>query len=210
MSKISKITVDGVTYDVQDAELTEIVNELKDKVEAGGGSVAEVLEYKTIADTIYVAGRGTVKGSSIVIPDYYEGKPVRGLLDTAFNGDTEITSFTLGNYITFVPEEVIAGMPNLQELYWNGQCTPKFVDVYYKGYDWDYNTSLRWFVGNQGGELEVYTIGDIYNGEVTHDAGPSGNMLPKYRQVCTYVDMYNEEFPDSPISYDLVVDSDPA
>ena len=167
------------------------------------------LAYRPSSDGTYyiVTGRGTVKGSSIVIPSHHDGKPVAGILSTTFNGDAEVTSLTLGNYITYVPEECIEGMPNLQELYWNGHCSQEFLEIWFSGDDWtNIYADIRWFVHVQGAEWNVYAIGTIEGGEISSDFGPSGNILPRYKEVCGKIDDYNEEYGES-CDHSLVVDA---
>ena len=120
-NKIEQITVDGVVYDIKDRELAAEVEELKNIIPS-----VEQLSYEVSADGDYyiVTGKGTVKGSEIIIPDIYEGKPVKEVGVKAFNEDETITKITVGKYITYVGGGAF-NCPNLTELYFT--MTPNIM-----------------------------------------------------------------------------------
>lgn len=55
-------------------------------------------DYITPVDEFYiVSGRGTCTDKTIVVPETYEGKPVKGFGERAFFGDADVEGFILPN-----------------------------------------------------------------------------------------------------------------
>ncbi|MBQ8528501.1 MAG: hypothetical protein IJ459_02060 [Clostridia bacterium] len=112
----SKLRIGSKEYNIADEGARNHVGYVESSDAAGAPSLA----YELSADGTYyiVTGRGTVKGSEIIIPDTYEGKPVREVAVKAFYGDEEITKITVGANVTYIGGGAIV-CPNLAELYFN-------------------------------------------------------------------------------------------
>ncbi|MGL4982722.1 MAG: leucine-rich repeat protein [Treponemataceae bacterium] len=54
------------------------------------------LAYELVNDVYHVVGRGSITGSSIVVPETHNGLPVTAIRERAFSDDTSITSVTIG------------------------------------------------------------------------------------------------------------------
>jgi len=69
----------------------------------------ESLEFETneFGDEYTVIGLGTVKGTSVVIPDTYNGKPVTAIGDGAFEGSA-LTDVTISNSVRFIGNRAFA------------------------------------------------------------------------------------------------------
>ncbi|MBQ8528499.1 MAG: hypothetical protein IJ459_02050 [Clostridia bacterium] len=123
----TKLRIGSNTYDMTDKKLRDYVGYVGPSDTAGVPSLA----YELSADGNYyiVTGRGTVKGSEIIIPDTYEGKPVLEVAENAFKDDTEITKLTLGKYIIFVGVGNIETLANLTELYCRANLDDDFAET---------------------------------------------------------------------------------
>jgi len=69
------------------------------------------LEYLLSADESYytLTGRGECTDTKIVIPDKYEGKPVKKIGEQAFYGDKKLVSVVMNSYITEIGVSSFAG-----------------------------------------------------------------------------------------------------
>ena len=121
----SKLRIGSKEFNIADEGARKHVGYVEPSDTAGTPSLA----YELSADGTYyiVTGRGTVKGSEIVIPDTYEGKPVREVAVKAFYGDEEITKITVGANVTYIGGGAIV-CPNLAVLYFT--MTPEIAVEY--------------------------------------------------------------------------------
>ena len=114
----SKIRVGAEAFDLADARVREFVG-------------YNGLEYELSANGNYyiVTGRGGERGSEIIIPDTYQGKPVLEVADNAFKDDAEITKFVVGRYVIFIGVGNIETLPNLTELYFTAESDYDFINT---------------------------------------------------------------------------------
>ena len=78
------------------------------------------LEYVLLTDSdgaeyYAVAGRGTCEDEHILVPDEYEGKPVKAIAEGAFLNDTKLKGITFGENIVEIETMAFAGS-SLKEL----------------------------------------------------------------------------------------------
>ncbi|MDD7157557.1 MAG: leucine-rich repeat domain-containing protein [Firmicutes bacterium] len=66
--------------------------------------------------TEYEVNRAGRAQGSIVIEDYYRGRPVTRIADQAFKGNSKITEITLGNNVTYVGKSAFSACPRLEKV----------------------------------------------------------------------------------------------
>ena len=110
----TKLRIGSKVCDMADKKLREYVGYVGPSDTAGTPSLA----YELSADGTYyiVTGRGTVKGSEIIIPDTYEGKPVGEVGYQAFYQDAEVTKITVGVNIDYIGAGAFLQCPKLEVL----------------------------------------------------------------------------------------------
>ena len=191
MDKINQISVDGTTYEIEDASARERL----DAIEA-----AQSLTYELSADGTYyiVTGKGTVKGSEIVIPDTHEGKPVRRLAVKAFYGDEEVTKITVGANVTYIGGGAIV-CPNLAELYFT--MTPEIAVEYLDRGSIDNLNQCGYFIDCEehsavlDGAYEIYSI---YNFDSVNTS-MQGNCAARFLEYAENAECYGEDWNDEGI-----------
>ncbi len=78
-------------------------------------AVSEDLEFSLNADgaSYSVAGIGKFRGTDLIIPDTYEGKPVTAIRYKAFYGQDQITGITIPDSVTAIGYSAFYGCTNL-------------------------------------------------------------------------------------------------
>ena len=78
---------------------------------------SEGLEYDLLLDDTYeVVGIGSCEDVNIVIPSFYNGKPVTGIGESAFISNENVASVTMPNSISFIGGYAFANCSNLQKI----------------------------------------------------------------------------------------------
>lgn len=108
------------------------------------GELAYVLNEA--GDGYIVTGIGTFSGTELVIPETYEGLPIREITDKAFKGCTQLTSITIPDIYMRVGDYAFAGCTGLTH-----------VTIHGRPFGWNYA-----FDGCTG--LETVTINEYLGG----------------------------------------------
>ena len=66
--------------------------------------------------TYYVAGVGSWKGNTLVIPDTYNGKPVNAVATGAFLGNKDIINLTIPDTVTAISDKAFGNCSNLKNV----------------------------------------------------------------------------------------------
>jgi len=66
--------------------------------------------------TYYIAGVGSWKGNTLVLPTTYNGKPITKIMESAFFGNTDIVNLIIPDAFTEIPSKAFANCPNLKNV----------------------------------------------------------------------------------------------
>lgn len=104
-------------------------------------SEGELLFDTDDGQTYYVAGVGTWKGNTLVIPDTYNGKPVTAIGINAFKNNSDLINLTLPDSITEIFSGAFMNCSRLK----NVTLSKNIVEVYYDAFkDCSFITALNY------------------------------------------------------------------
>ena len=83
--------------------------------------VTEKLEYTLKGSFYTVSGIGTCTGPDIVIPETYEGLPVREIASNAFKDQKSITSITIPKSIKNIYDKAFESCTSIKDVYYQGE-----------------------------------------------------------------------------------------
>jgi len=92
-------------------------------VDMSDGLVYELLED----DTYMIASIGTFTGAELIIPKYYNGKPVTIIYDDVFFENENIKTVTIPNTITAINEFAFAKCRNLENVYFENESKLEII-----------------------------------------------------------------------------------
>lgn len=137
-----------------------------------------------------IAGRGTVVGDTLVLPDFYNGKPVLSVESHAFESDTA-TKIVFGKYIVHIGEFNLAAMPNLKDIRFTtvvdelflkaAEITDKGIRIHYAVTE-PYSDTMFCKIAdvNSDGNVEPFDISSNYYGDFQSACDALGELEPFY------------------------------
>lgn len=158
--------------DKQSVVLSKVSCSYVNKVCKWCGSLkpSEGLSYGLSSDkTFYSVSAGSCKDTEIVIPGYYNGKPVK-VSSFAFQGKKDITSVTVLDGVISIEEHAFNGCSKLASI--TLPDSVKTVKSYAFIYTAYYNTSSNW------------NSGTLYIGKHLIESSASGNYEVKSGTLC--------------------------
>ncbi|MBE7061196.1 MAG: leucine-rich repeat domain-containing protein [Clostridiales bacterium] len=97
----------------------------------GNFAPTEGLDYEENGSYCYVRGIGSARASTIIIPNYYNGKPVVEIRGDAFSGCSSIRSVVIGDNVSKINCGAFSDCINLQAVSFGDNVKMVFDDAFY-------------------------------------------------------------------------------
>ena len=106
--------------DQGDSSAVESNSETEGNAEIPGDSTKLIYELSADGTAYSVTGPSNFSGAALVIPETYQGKPVRFISENAFNKNTSIKSITLPRTVVYIGDYALDGLTNLTTVTYEG------------------------------------------------------------------------------------------
>lgn len=97
----------------------------------GNFAPTEGLDYEEDGGYCFVRGIGSARASTIIIPNYYNGKPVVEIRGGAFRGCSSIRSVVIGDNVSEIGDSAFENCSNLQAVSFGDNVKMVFDNAFY-------------------------------------------------------------------------------